>query len=69
MKASECKAFLPKTDFEIYQWNGRWKVSISIGDEYYETDPYKRKEDALNEARDYLGFVKTFVDRTIKEAQ
>lgn len=39
---------------EPFEDGAFYKVSISVGDEYYESDPYTNPADALNEALGYL---------------
>lgn len=45
---------------------GMWSIGLSIGDEYYETDPYTRKEYALSEAKGYLEGVKAQLEDALK---
>lgn len=45
------RQFAPKISYAVAKniERGMWIGSISIGEEYYETDPYKMKEGALSE--------------------
>ena len=45
---------------------GRWYVGLYVGNEYYETDPYARKEYALSEAKGYLEGVKAHIENALK---
>lgn len=46
----------PKVSVEIYKQEDtdKYAVSISIGDLYYETDPYGNQQAAFDEASGYL---------------
>lgn len=48
------KGFALIVDHEAYKRRGKWVCSISIGDEYYESDPYQYKVNALSEVLGYL---------------
>ena len=41
---------------------GEFFVGVSVGEQYYETDPYSRKDYALSEAKGYLEGVRTQID-------
>lgn len=45
------RQFAPKISYAVAknEERGMWIGSILIGEEYYETDPYKTKESALSE--------------------
>lgn len=40
-----------------------WKATISIGDDYYETDPYADKQDAIDEQRGCLLAIKEQIEK------
>lgn len=46
--------FAESIDVEVYRKGENYHVSISWGENYYETDPYSRKDYALSEAKGYL---------------
>lgn len=47
--------------------SGRWIASISIGEMYYETDPYKDKDGAVSELLGCLGALKEKTEEIINE--
>ena len=49
--------------------SGRWLGSISIGEEYYETDPYKDKECAIAELRGWWNGTKIKVEQYLKSVE
>lgn len=56
-----------KVDFDLWKDdNGKWKGSITIGEEYYETDPYKDKYCALAELKGWWEGVKVQVESGFK---
>lgn len=46
--------FVENLDVETYKQGSNYHVSISWGENYYETDPYNNKEYALSEAKGFL---------------
>lgn len=48
------KMFAEHLDVETCRNGNNYQVSISWGENYYETDPYSKKEYALSEAKGYL---------------
>ena len=63
------REFAPECDFEVYQLNGNmgWKATVSIEDFYYETDPYKDKQDAIDEQRGCLLAIKEQIEKYLKK--
>ena len=55
--AAECEFYVSQTR------NGLWIAHVSIEDYYYETDPYKNKQDALDEQRGCLLAIKEKIDK------
>lgn len=47
--------------------SGRWLGSISIGEMYYETDPYKDKNSAVSELLGCLDALKEKIEEKINE--
>lgn len=47
--------------------SGRWLGSISIGEMYYETDPYKDKDSAVSELLGCLDALKENIEEKINE--
>lgn len=47
--------------------SGRWLASISIGEMYYETDPYKDKDGAVSELLGCLDALKEKIEKAINE--
>lgn len=47
--------------------SGRWIASISIGEMYYETDPYKDKDGAVSELLGCLDALKEKIEEKINE--
>ena len=47
--------------------SGRWLASISIGEMYYETDPYKDKDGAVSELLGCLEALKEKTEQVINE--
>ena len=58
------KEFAPECEFDVYELNDNmgWGASIAIGDCYYETDPYKDKQDAIAEQRGCLLAIKEQIE-------
>lgn len=60
-------AFPPKV--ELCQWRndyGMYKASLSIGEEYYESDPYKEAAYALCEIKGYIDGLQIQIDGIMK---
>lgn len=47
---------------DVNEDNGSYNVGINWGDNYYQTDPYKRRDYALCEAKGYLEGIKIQID-------
>ena len=61
--------FAPECDFKVYELNGNmgWCANITIGDFYYETDPYKDKQDAIAEQRGCLLAIKEQIEKYLAD--
>lgn len=59
------REFAPECKFRIYELDDvvRHVANIEIGDFYYETDPYKDKQDAIAEQRGCLLAIKEQIDK------
>lgn len=53
------KMFSNGVDVELCKKKDLHYVGISLGENYYETDPYKNKDYALSEAKGYLDGIRT----------
>lgn len=47
--------------------SGKWLASISVGEMYYETDPYKDKDGAVSELLGCLDALKEKIEEKINE--
>lgn len=56
------KMFAENIDIESHRKGDLHYVCISLGDNYYETDPYKEESFALSEAKGYLEGLKIKLD-------
>ena len=63
MSNKKITVFPSKVDCDLWQEEGKWKAYISIGEEYYETDPYKNKQSAVAEAYGWWDSAKCQVDK------
>lgn len=63
------REFAPECDFEVYELNDNmdWGASVAIGDFYYETDPYKDKQDAIAEQRGCLLAIKEQIEKYLEK--
>ena len=53
------RSFAPKVDVDLWvDARGIHKGGISIGEEYYETDPWSKREDVIRELKGYLAGIK-----------
>lgn len=56
-------------DVDVDTWtddDGSFKASASIGDEYYESDPYRSQDLALCEVKGWLEGVRAKIDSAVK---
>lgn len=61
------RKYAPKVSVELYKQEDtdKYAASISIGDLYYETDPYGNQQDAFEEACGYLKKLSEQIDQAI----
>ena len=60
------KGFVCDVDIDWWEDNDKFKASVNIGEEYYESDPYKSKDLALCEIKGYLEGVKAKIEGLIQ---
>lgn len=60
------KDFSSVVELDVYQTKEGHKATVSIGEEFYETDPYKSKDLALSEVKGFLEGVQVQIESTIK---
>ena len=60
------KGFVCDVDVDVWEDYGKYKASVNIGEEYYESDPYKSKDLALCEIKGYLEGVKAKIEGLIQ---
>lgn len=62
------KGFAPKVYVDLWvDARGKHKGGMSIGEEYYETDPWSKKEDAINELKGCWESVKEKVEKAFND--
>ena len=62
------KGFAPKVDVDLWvDARGKHKGGMSIGEEYYETDRWSKKEDAINELKGCWESVKEKVEKAFND--
>ena len=62
------KGFAPKVDVDLWvDVRGKHTGGMSIGEEYYETDPWSKKEDAINELKGCWESVKEKVEKAFND--
>lgn len=63
------KQFSPGVTYAVArnELSGRWLGSISIGEMYYETDPYKDKDSAVSELLGCLEALKEKTEQVINK--
>ena len=62
------KGFAPKVDVDLWvDARGKHKGGMSIGEEYYETDPWSKKEDAINELKGCWARIKEKVETAFND--
>ena len=57
----------PNVIFGVGEQDGKWVGSFDIGDYYYETDPYPKKEGAISELRGCLETLMLKTEQAIDE--
>ena len=63
------KDFTSEVEYDFYQTKEGHKASVSIGEEYYETDPYKSKDLALCEVKGFLEGVKAKIEGVLQSIE
>lgn len=63
------KGFVCDVDIDVWEDYGKFKASANIGEEYYESDPYKSKDLALCEVKGYLEGVKAKIEGTLQSIE
>ena len=64
------KGFAPKVDVDLWvDARGIHKGGISIGEEYYETDPWSKREDVIRELKGYLAGIKEQIENIDYESK
>lgn len=56
------KDFTSEVEFDSYKTKEGFKASVSIGEEYYESDPYQSKYLALCEVKGWLEGIKAKIE-------
>jgi hypothetical protein len=59
--------YSPNVIFGVGKQDGKWVGSFDIGDYYYETDPYTKKEHAISELCGCLEALKLKTEKIINE--
>lgn len=60
------KGFRCDVDFDYWKDNdGKYKASVNIGEEYYESDPYQSQDLALCEVKGWLEGVMVKIETTL----
>lgn len=63
------KDFTSNVELDSYKTKEGHKASICIGEEYYETDPYKSKDLALCEVKGFLEGVKAKIEGVLQSIE
>ena len=64
------RSFAPKVDVDLWvDARGIHKGGISIGEEYYETDPWRKREDVIRELKGYLAGIKKQIENMAYESK
>ena len=63
------KDFASKVMLNTWHISLGFKVSVDIGDDYYETDPYKSKDLALCEVKGFLEGVKAKIEGVLQSIE
>jgi hypothetical protein len=63
------RSFAPDCEFKVFELNENmdWVANIEIGEFYYETDPYKDKQDAIDEQRGCLLAIKEQIEKYLEK--
>ena len=64
--ASLGKGFVCDVDVDWWQERESYKACVHIGEEYYESDPYKSQHLALCEVKGWLEGVKSKIEGTLE---
>ena len=59
------KDFASDINVDCWEIRGEFKAGVSIGEEYYESEPYKSKEVALCEIKGWLEGVQVKIEGTL----
>lgn len=61
------KGFSSNCDLDCWQdEGGRYKAYVNVGEDYYESDPYKAQDLALCEVKGWLEGTKVKIESTLK---
>lgn len=64
------KGFAPKVDVDLWvDARGKHKGGMSIGEEYYETDPWSKREDVIRELKGCLAGIKEQIENMDYESE
>ena len=63
------KDFTSEVEFDFYQTKEGHKASVSIGEEYYESDPYQSRDLALCEVKGWLEGVKARIEGVLQSIE
>lgn len=67
-KEKRGREFAPECEFEVYELaDNIWGASVTIGDCYYETDPYFNRQDAIDEQRGCLLAIKEQIEKYLEK--
>jgi hypothetical protein len=63
------KDFTSEVEFDLYQTKEGHIASVSIGEEYYESDPYQSRYLALCEVKGFLEGVKARIEEVLQSIE
>jgi PHD/YefM family antitoxin component YafN of YafNO toxin-antitoxin module len=63
------KDFTSEVELDVYITKKGHKASVSIGKDYYESDPYKAKDLALCEVKGFLEGVKAKIEGVLQSIE
>lgn len=63
------KDFTSEVELDFYQTKEGHKASVSIGEEYYESDPYQSRDLALCEVKGFLEGVKAKIEGVLQSIE